>query len=406
MPKQIVILTTGQPSTNPRMVKEYLALKEAGYLVKVFYSYWHHWAVEPDKQFFTQPGIDKQDFEMVGGSPFENKMAYTISKIKQKINQFIYFKTGMLRDAAKSRTTPHLIAAAKNYKADLYIAHNAGALPAAVQGAAKHNAKAGFDAEDLHRGEYKNKQSRHCHHLVAVEDAYLPRCHFVTVASPLIGASYKKLYPGQGFVTINNVFSKKYLQKLKETEDGQLSLFWFSQTIGPHRGLSSVVRALNLLKPDCNVHLYLLGNIAHGYDKKLLKLSHRENVHFLPPVQPDAVFAIAAKYDIGLSIEVPDFENRNVCLTNKIFTYLLAGNCILFSDTDAQTDFLQTYPGAGFLFENGNEYKLATAIEKLFYNREQLNIVKQYVSNLSATKLNWENESKKLVTLINSILQN
>ena len=202
------------------------------------------------------------------------------------------------------------------------------------------------------------------------------------------------------------MFSKKYLQKPKKTEDGQLSLFWFSQTIGPHRGLSSVVRALNLLKPGCNVHLYLLGNIAHGYDKKLLKLSHRKNVHFLPPVQPNEMFAIAAKYDIGLSIEVPDFENRNVCLTNKIFTYLLAGNCILFSDTDAQIDFLQTYPGAGFIFETGNEYKLAEAIENLYYNREQLNIVKQYVANLSSTKLNWENESPKLVALVNRVLQN
>ena len=107
---------------------------------------------------------------------------------------------------------------------------------------------------------------------------------------------------------------------------------------------------------------------------------------------------------ICLSIEVLDFENRNVCLTNKIFTYLLAGNCILFSDTDAQTDFLQTHPGAGFLFENGNEYKLAEVIEKLYYNREQLNSVKLYVSNLAASELNWENESKKLVSLIINIL--
>ena len=45
---------------------------------------------------------------------------------------------------------------------------------------------------------------------------------------------------------------------------------------------------------------------------------------------------LAAAYDIGLSLETDVSENRRLCLTNKIFTYLLAGVPVLLSDTPAQ----------------------------------------------------------------------
>jgi len=38
--KKIVIVTTGQLSTNPRMLKEVDALLGQGHQVKVLYSYW------------------------------------------------------------------------------------------------------------------------------------------------------------------------------------------------------------------------------------------------------------------------------------------------------------------------------------------------------------------------------
>ena len=42
-------------------------------------------------------------------------------------------------------------------------------------------------------------------------------------------------------------------------------------------------------------------------------------------------------YDIGLSLETDASENRRLCLTNKIFTYLLAGVPVMMSDTPAQS---------------------------------------------------------------------
>jgi hypothetical protein len=39
--------------------------------------------------------------------------------------------------------------------------------------------------------------------------------------------------------------------------------------------------------------------------------------------------------------------NRNLCLTNKIWSYLLAGLFIVASETEAQRRFLEDFPGHG-----------------------------------------------------------
>lgn len=292
MPKKIVIVTTGQPSTNPRMIKEYTSLKEEGYDVKVFYSYWQAWAAHADKKFFENAFIKHQDFILVGGSPFENKLEYLLLKFFQKLNRLINNKFGFQHSSSLARTTSHLVKAAKKTKAHLYIAHNLGALPAAVIAAKKNHAKAGFDAEDFHRGEFKNQDSKEAKIIKQVEDEYLPQCDYITAASPLIANAYNELYPLKNVVTINNVFSKTFTQSFNASPDLQpLTLFWFSQTIGANRGLETVVKAMELLQTQCSIELYMMGNVAAEYDKHLLQLITNKNaVHFLSPVTPDEVF--------------------------------------------------------------------------------------------------------------------
>jgi len=402
MPKTIVIVTTGQPSTNPRMVKEYTALKEEGYNVKVFYSYWQAWAVEADKQLFQSGSIDRKDFMLVGGSPLENKAEYLLSKLRHKISRLLLNKFGFQLFSALARTTSHLIKAAKEIKADLYIAHNLGALPVAVIAAKKNSAIAGFDAEDFHRGEYKDQNSKEAMLAKQTEDKYLLLCDYITAASPLIADAYKKLYPQQNVFTIHNVFSKKFLQQFNESLATQpLTLFWFSQTIGANRGLETVVKAMESLQTQCRIDLYLMGNVATGYDEHLFQLiTNKNSIHFLSLVSPDEVFAESAKYDIGLSLEVPYYQNRDLCLTNKLFTYLLAGNCIILSDTTAQKGFLKTYPGAGFLYKSDDEQQLADILLNLYNNRSELNDAKKRSLKLGEEVLNWEAESKAFKLLI------
>ena len=91
-------------------------------------------------------------------------------------------------------------------------------------------------------------------------------------------------------------------------------------------------------------------------------------------------------------------ENRNVCLTNKIFTYLLAGNAIIFSETDAQKQLNDEHL-LGMSFGNANVTALANAIA-YYKDEKKLQVQKEHNLHLAATVFNWEVEGKKLLKVI------
>jgi|GEM_PF-72250 len=404
--KRIVIVTTGQPSTNPRVIKEYEALRERGYDVKVLYTYSAEWAYAIDKDKFDRGVLNPADFVLIGGDPYTEKYMFFMSRVFLRLfkSATSFIPSQFIKNAAISRTAFFLWWRAASYKADVYIAHYVGALSGAARAAKKNNALLMFDAEDYHRGEtdYYTGQSEH---IAQIENKYLPHTACITAASPLIAAAYKKLFPQKKVVTVNNVFSKKFLQDLpEENTHGPLQLFWFSQNIGPMRGLELIVEALNILGK--NVELYLLGNNKRpGYIESLVKsLQPPASIHLLKPVDPDHIFEIAARYDAGLASEVPHCENRNICLTNKIFTYLLAGNCILASDTAAQQHFLDTYKGIGLVYGYKDAKQLAEKIDTLITNRQQLSAYKRAALALAANELNWECEREKLYEAVDELL--
>lgn len=48
--KKVCLVSTGQPSTNPRLLKEADTLSENGYEVTVVCLFWSDWVYEYDKE--------------------------------------------------------------------------------------------------------------------------------------------------------------------------------------------------------------------------------------------------------------------------------------------------------------------------------------------------------------------
>ncbi len=400
--KKILIVTTGQPAANPRVVKEYEALVNEGYRVKVLYTYSAEWSYKIDEKKYFSDTLRKKDFVLIGGNPYNERVNYFLSRAIFRIFRILVkiLPLPFFKEMTMARSSLYLWFFARIYRADIYIAHYLGALPAAITASKKYKGAVIFDAEDFHRGEepYHAAQNQQ---VIDIEDKLLPRVNLITTASPLICEAYKKLYPSKKIITLNNVFSRKYLQNIHEA-NGELKLLWFSQNIGPYRGLEVVIDAIDLL--DITVSMTLLGNIMDkAYVEALLQKSiHRKKINIKNPVSPDQVFKVASEYDIGIAAEIPYCENRDICLTNKIFTYLLAGNCILASDTEAQNDFIKSYPSVGLLYRHDDAKDLAEKIKCLYYNRPLLQKFKLNSLQLASTELNWENESKKLLKAVNS----
>lgn len=404
--RKIVIITTGQPAANPRVMKEYEALKEKKYEVKVLYTYSADWAYQMDEGKFRTGELNKKDFILIGGNPYQGKVAYFFSRLifkisstlSRRISSFNFKKLSLVRSSF------YLWRFAKKYKADLYIAHYLGALPAAIKASKKNNAAIIFDAEDFHRGE-ESYYPGQIKDVIELEDKLLPMVNVITGASPRISKFYKALYPQKKIITVNNVFSTRYMQPKKEMEEHALKLFWFSQNIGPNRGLETIVDALNQV--DENISLTILGNIRYRDFVENLKTRAKrpERITFREPMAPEEIFALSATFDIGLAAEVPHCLNRDLCLTNKIFTYLLAGNCILASDTAGQSEFMNSNPGIGYIYKNDDPIVLANLIKLLFNDRQLLNICKNNALNLAKTKYNWERESQYFLAEVESVLE-
>src|SRR5262249_36659143 len=119
---------------------------------------------------------------------------------------------------------------------------------------------------------------------------------------------------------------------------GALSIYWFSQTIGPGRGLEQVITAMGRARKP--IKLAIRGSDFLGYSAVLRALAAKagvaDAVSFLPPGPPDEMARFAAEHDVGLACEIGSPPNRAISLTNKIFVYLLAGIPVLLSDTPAQ----------------------------------------------------------------------
>jgi len=403
--ERIVMISSGQPSLNPRLVKEADTLTAAGFEVTVLYAYWNDWGTRYDKELLFEK---KWKAIRVGGDPKQKRFAWFFSRLIFKLTRGRLQKTGdfnKLADIAIARSSYFLIEEAGKHPADLYIAHNLGALPAAANTAAAYEKPYGFDAEDFHRQEV-NDDTGAFHFKICkfIEDKYLPWAAYLTASSPLITEQYVSLY-NREITTLLNVFPKTALTTRTENKDKPLKLFWFSQTIGPNRGLELIIEAVGLSSTATELHL--LGQPTEGYRQQLEDQAgtagiDKSRIKFYPPVKGDEIFKMARQFDIGIASETGFCLNNNLALSNKIFTYIQSGLAVAASDTPAQCGLIAQYPRTGKIYHDAKE--LADIINFYDQNRAQLLQTQKAAFEIGQTELNWEHEAEKFLGVINNVL--
>ena len=401
--KKVVLITTGQPSTNPRIVKEADALHAAGYDVTVLYCFFINWAYEKDILLLQKV---PWKYKMLGGSPFEKKSIYLLSRIRCKAaGKLIRFlgHSFLFAERTQARAYDELLHAAKKINADWYIGHNLGALAVAVNAAKYNNASAGFDFEDYYKGEPQPDDKHNLKRIAWLENRYLSGLKYYSTSSEMITAAVRKDHPffkGK-IITLLNAFSLAQQPPYREkgAGDESLQLFWFSQTIGNNRGLEILIKALVLLN-DASIHVTLAGRCTEEMSKYLKSnaAENLTNIHFAGIIQPEDLPFFSSQFDVGMAIEMQEPLNRNFCLTNKIFTYLLAGNAIIFSETTMQEIFNRRYK-VGESFKPNDTHELAEKI-KYYKNYRILNKQKFYNYQIAKSTLNWDMESKNLIGLL------
>ena len=407
MPK-ICLITPGHLSTNPRLVKEANALSEAGYQVGVISASYSRWGRDAD------PSCTSTDWIWIAALPF-GPLAPWLIRLRHLVvvrtARWLWqvgVKSHHVATAAWHPLCGDLIKKACETSADLYIAHYPAALPAAAIAAKRHCSLYVFDAEDYHLGDPPDDQRFELQRSLTrcIEAKWLNGCAFMTAASAGIADAYASTYGLERPTVIRNVFPISHAASFP-TPTGSCSprptIYWFSQTIGPNRGLECAVRAIALAKSK--PHLHLRGSISPSYQEQLISLAKDNGVagclHFHPPAEPEQMEALAAAYDVGLVSETGCTKNRRIALTNKLFTYALAGLPMLLSDIPAHRSIKDEAGNAVRMFHTDDHLSLAQAIDQLLNSSPVvLAEARQAAYRLGQEQWNWELEQVLLLRRI------
>jgi glycosyltransferase involved in cell wall biosynthesis len=407
MLRRACLLTQSQPCTNPRLVKEADALSAAGFDVTVVYSYCVDWADAADAELFRSRSWKAL---RVGGDPRRERLKYFYARVRYRIGREIANRISPRLapwNWTLSRTSPELIAAAKRLPAELYIAHTAGALPAAIAGAKRHAGRAGFDAEDFHSEMIDQREMTPADTVVEqVEARYLPKFDYRTAAAPAIAQAYALKYRIEEPVCLLNVFplSERPAKFRRTSPSGPLTLYWFSQTIGCGRGIEDAIQAMGMLRSQ-KIELYLHGTWAPGYQEAIyrlvetLGLQRRQVIH-VDPEAPADLIRRASTYDVGLALEQAKNRNRDISLTNKIFTYILAGNAVAATVTVGQQPVIERIAPGGVSYAIGDVAGLAGLLKRWLDDREALEIARRTAWDWGTREFNWDLEKEKFLAVV------
>jgi glycosyltransferase involved in cell wall biosynthesis len=369
---RVCVVTAGHLSTCPRMLKAADALAGAGYDVRVVSTNHTPWATVTDRKVLATRAWASTVVDYGRDTARATQVA---TGVRLHAARVASATVGADRVAmpvairAYSRIHDELVDAVAAEPADFVYGGTTGALAAVAESAERLRVPYGIDFEDLYSGEHA-PDSEVTNVLAArIERQVIAGAAFATAGSPMIADAYEQAY-GVRPIPVHNTFSVTPLETTGERADRPLRLYWFSQTLGPGRGLEDILRGVGRMGGP--VELHLRARPIPSYLDSLLSLQREvaPNLQIVrhDPAAPDDMVRLAQSYDAGLACDEPLGRSRQFCLANKIFTYLAAGVPVIMSRTPAQSKLEFCLDSAAFGYDCGDVESIASVLSRLALN--------------------------------------
>lgn len=412
--KRICIVSDLHLSSNPRVWKEANTLAAAGYEVTILTMWTSAAKRENDKTFLRHPALlYKAGLNLIPGEIASWRRFYYRVRARLEREAHRLFRTNSPWTLGYA---PGLMTVkAMNEQADLYIAHTEYGIVIGNRLLEKGR-RVAFDIEDWYSRDYLVPW-RPVALLESAEQKALTRGVYVTCPSLAMSAAMKAAYKGalaarviyNGFPLAESPSTIRPAAAGAQTSTGNPSgptaptLIWFSQTIGPGRGLETLFEALKLTSRPLEVHL--VGECVTGYESELETTFPREKGHRLivhPPVRHTDLPELISQHRIGLAVEQREPESRNKTITNKILQYLQAGVQVLATATDGQQEVAAHFTGSVKLVPPDDPAAWAAGLESLLQSDPDREATRRTFEKL----FSWEAQEKKLLDLVAQALNN
>lgn len=403
-PAKILLITNGPLCRNPRVVKEADTLGRAGHDVTVLAVRNHAPSEIVDAALLRDAPYRRVTVDTLPAGPgfsasaFLHRLTHALAR---RATQTLGWQTPLTLGPAGA-----LLRRARSLPADLTIVHNEVSHYVGLR-LLEDARRVSADIEDWHSEDLlpSDRLARPLRLIREIEHGLLHRAAHTTTTSHALADALHARYGGTRPHVISNSFPLQPTRSNRSATDGPPAFFWFSQTLGPGRGLEHFLAAWSLTRHPSR--LVLLGETRRGYDAEILArlpADFRSRVTFLPLVPPAELPALIARHDIGLALEQPFIVNRHLTVTNKILQYLNAGLAVVASDTAGQREVLAHAPAAGVIVETHETTAFAATLDTLLADRTALATRQHAARRLAETVYCWEREAPRLLSLVTSAL--
>jgi len=391
---RILILSSGPACRNPRPLKEACALQAAGCSVTLMARAFNPHNQALDEHLAHEGGFHRhfipEDSSLAtrGGTWLARRLCAA--------------GIGRIQALGQHR---RLLEAAERHPADLTIVHTEIPFWIGLR-LLRQGRRVAADIEDWHSEDLlpAARRYRPLRLLRRLERDLLHKASYCSTTSGVLSTALQQRYEGQAAEVITNSFTLQPEPDLSQRQ-GPPALFWYSQTLGPGRGLEPFLKAW--AEDASESRLVLLGEPVQGYPDRLRSLlppSKRQRLEFRGLVPPSELPGLIATHDVGLALEEPTPESRRLTITNKILQYLNAGLAVIASDTEGQKEVFARSPGIGALIRLDSPDTMREAIRGLLHSRETLREAQTQARSLARGHYNWEREAIRLQALVSQAL--
>jgi len=405
---RIAIVTAGHLATCPRMLKAADALAGAGHRVRVVSARHTGWAVAADAAVGCARA-GSWDWTVVNHERRSAPARYLYTGLRFRSAQALARILGPARCPAPlaalaySRAHSELARAALAGRADLVYGGTTGALAAVAAAGRAAGLPYALDLEDFHTAEQGDDPAARLAHALAerVEGVVLRGAAFLTAASRPIADAYTGKYGVRALVVHNTFPLPGHCPELAPSPGHGLRLYWFSQTIGPGRGLEDAVRAMGLAGIPGELHLR--GRAIADYMKELERLAvdvapALRIVHHAP-APPDAMVDLCRGLDVGLALEPGFSANNSLALSNKALTYILGGLAMALTDTPGHRPLAADLGRGAILFAPGDVPALAAGLKAWAEDKSLLMRARGLAWRAARERWHWEHPEERSVLL-------
>ena len=401
----ILILTASHLCRNPRVVKEATTLGEAGYDVTVM-------------SVSVQERFERMDLELMRGLPFQRKVLdYSATTTRARVANFMQrsatwgarqlCRSLKLEFAQSLGPASALLRFARSQPADLTIVHTEIPIWAA-QSLIRDGRRVAVDVEDWYSQDllFVDRRSRPIRLLRQAENFVLNHVAYASATSDSMAAALADAYACPRPIVLRNTFPLQPRSRIDQPAGNAPPAFiWFSQTVGPGRGLELFFSAW--ARTQMLSRVYLLGDVRPSYRQHLLSRlpeARRADVHFIPLVTPDELPFKLAEFDLGLALEPHWPRNRDITITNKITQYMNAGLALIATDTAGQSEVMHAAPDCGLLIQAHETTRLAVQLDELLGNRERLRACQVAARAAAVMQFNWAHAVPRLLAAVDRAL--